>query len=76
MVLCYSENMPRALAAIDAAIEEWQKTTCIKFVKRSAEKDYLVFLRDSGYVLIFNLMFVCFSEILAPTATTKMQKQA
>ena len=50
--------MPRALAAIDAAIEEWQKTTCIKFVKRSAEKDYLVFLRDSGYVLTFN-MFIC-----------------
>jgi len=45
---CSLKNMPRALAAIDAAIEEWQKTTCIKFVKRSAEKDYLVFLRDSG----------------------------
>ena len=53
MPLCLfiAENMPRALAVIDAAILEWQAATCIRFIQRTTEKDYLVFLRDNRYSL-------------------------
>ncbi|XP_065065364.1 uncharacterized protein LOC135691427 isoform X2 [Rhopilema esculentum] len=45
---CSLKNMPRALAVIDAAILEWQAATCIRFIQRTTEKDYLVFLRDNS----------------------------
>ncbi|PFX31363.1 Zinc metalloproteinase nas-15 [Stylophora pistillata] len=42
------ENMPDAISAIEAAIKEWQSKTCITFVKRTTQQDYLWFFRQRG----------------------------
>ena len=47
-LLAFTENMPDAMSAIDAAIKEWESKTCIKFVKRTTQKDYLWFFRQRG----------------------------
>lgn len=45
---CSLKNMPEALNAIASAMREWESKTCIKFVKRTSEKDYLWFFRQKG----------------------------
>ena len=36
--------------AIDRAIKEWETKTCIKFVPRTNETDYVEFFRGKGHV--------------------------
>ncbi|XP_078598280.1 uncharacterized protein LOC144874226 isoform X4 [Branchiostoma floridae x Branchiostoma japonicum] len=43
---CSLQNIPAALTAIKTAIRQWEERTCIRFVKRTTEKDYLDFYRN------------------------------
>ncbi|XP_019641075.1 PREDICTED: zinc metalloproteinase nas-6-like [Branchiostoma belcheri] len=42
---CSLQNIPAALTAIRTAMRQWEDRTCIRFVKRTTEKDYLDFYR-------------------------------
>ncbi|XP_078681974.1 uncharacterized protein LOC144916625 isoform X10 [Branchiostoma floridae x Branchiostoma belcheri] len=42
---CSLQNIPAALTAIRTAMRQWEERTCIRFVKRTTEKDYLDFYR-------------------------------
>merc|ERR1712002_869747 len=44
---CSLEHIQEALDAIHAAIEEWEKKTCIRFKKHTNEKYFLTFFRDT-----------------------------
>ena len=46
-----TENMPSALQAIRLAMNQWEAKTCIRFVPRTNEKDYLEFFRNTQYVI-------------------------
>ena len=39
--------MPTALEAIRLAMAQWEAKTCIRFVQRTTEKDYLEFFRNT-----------------------------
>ncbi|KAK3701375.1 hypothetical protein QZH41_008744, partial [Actinostola sp. cb2023] len=41
-------NIPAAMAAIQAAIREWEMNSCLKFVRRTTENDYLDIFKGSG----------------------------
>ena len=41
-------NMDRAVRTTMEAIAEWESKTCIRFVKRTTEKEYLWFHRGNG----------------------------
>ena len=36
------------MVAIDAAMKEWSRKTCIRFKKRTTEPDYVRFMMGSG----------------------------
>lgn len=38
--------------AIESAMKEWEEKTCIRFVPRTNEKDYVEFFDGSGYVCL------------------------
>ena len=40
--------MDRAVRTTMEAIAEWESKTCIRFVKRTTEKEYLWFHRGNG----------------------------
>ncbi|EDO28644.1 predicted protein, partial [Nematostella vectensis] len=40
--------MPDAMKAIRGAMDEWQASTCLRFVPRTNQKDYLWFFRQKG----------------------------
>ncbi|XP_031557254.1 meprin A subunit beta-like [Actinia tenebrosa] len=42
------ENVPEAVASINAAIREWEENTCLKFVRRTTERDYIKMFNGSG----------------------------
>jgi len=44
---CSLENMPSALRAIRLAMNQWEAKTCLRFVPRTNEKDYLEFFRNT-----------------------------
>eukprot|EP00795_Rhopilema_esculentum_P001751 gene1751-16235_t len=44
---CSLENMPTALKAIRLAINQWESKTCLRFVPRTNENDYLEFFRNT-----------------------------
>lgn len=46
----HSANMDRAVRTTMQAIAEWESKTCLRFVKRTTEKEYLWFHRGNGYV--------------------------
>ena len=35
---------------IKSAIKEWQTKTCVKFIDRTSEEDYIEFVYEEGYV--------------------------
>lgn len=41
-------NIPKAMAAIIAGMDEWSRKTCIRFRKRTTETDYAYFRYGSG----------------------------
>ncbi len=45
----WTENMPEALNAIQSAMKEWESKTCIRFVKKTSQRDYLWFFRQKGW---------------------------
>lgn len=45
---CSIANMDRAVRTTMEAIAEWESKTCIRFVKRTTEKEYLWFHRGNG----------------------------
>jgi len=45
---CSVANMDRAVRTTMEAIAEWESKTCIRFVKRTTEKEYLWFHRGNG----------------------------
>ena len=70
----FAENMPEALNAIASAMREWESKTCIKFVKRTSEKDYLWFFRQKGLVTNRNnvikhrcIQYLCAETIVKDT---------
>ena len=44
----HSANMDRAVRTTMQAIAEWESKTCLRFVKRTTEKEYLWFHRGNG----------------------------
>ena len=38
----------KAMAAINAAMQEWELKTCIRFKKRTTERNYVQFFKGSG----------------------------
>ncbi|XP_065684758.1 zinc metalloproteinase nas-14 isoform X2 [Hydra vulgaris] len=44
---CSIENLPDAVEAVTKAMAEWENKTCIRFVKRTNEKYFLEFFRDT-----------------------------
>ncbi|CAB3997590.1 zinc metallo ase nas-13-like [Paramuricea clavata] len=45
---CSVANLPSAIEATKKAIAIWEKNTCIRFVERTNEKNYLEFFRSGG----------------------------
>ena len=56
LVFQYSANIDRSVRTTMQAIAEWESKTCLRFVKRTTEKEYLWFHRGNGYELICALM--------------------
>ena len=46
--MLFTEQNPRALAAVSAAIQQYAEDTCIRFKPRKNEKDYLEFFVGRG----------------------------
>ena len=44
---CYTENMPELQRIIRLAMNDWESKTCIKFIERTNEKDYVNFFRGT-----------------------------
>merc|ERR1712002_1013208 len=44
---CSIENYPDAVAAVHAAIAQWERKTCIRFVKWTNQKFHLTFFRNT-----------------------------
>ena len=44
---CSLENLPDAVEAVTKAMAEWENKTCIRFVKRTNEKYFLEFFRNT-----------------------------
>ena len=47
---CFSsfiENMPNLVRIVKKAMREWEKLTCIRFVRRNKEEDFVRFFRGS-----------------------------
>ena len=40
-------NLKDEMIAIEAAMKEWEKKTCLRFVERKTEEKYLRFFRDT-----------------------------
>ncbi|CAH1233803.1 TLL1 [Branchiostoma lanceolatum] len=43
---CSLQNIPAALTAIKTAMRQWEERTCIRFVQRTTEEDYVDFYRS------------------------------
>lgn len=46
---CYTENMPELQRIIRLAMNDWESKTCIKFIERTNEKDYVNFFRGTQW---------------------------
>ena len=57
LVFHYSANIDRSVRTTMQAIIEWESKTCLRFVKRTTEKEYLWFHRGNGYELICAIPF-------------------
>lgn len=44
----YIANLPGSVEATKKAMAIWEKNTCIRFVKRTNEKNYLELFRGGG----------------------------
>ena len=58
--------MPEALNAIQAAMNEWESKTCIRFVKRTSQRDYLWLFRQQGWemrLMASSILFVILSHM-------------
>merc|ERR1712002_327965 len=44
---CSISNLPRAVAAVHAAIAQWERKTCIRFVPYTNQKFHLTFFRNT-----------------------------
>ena len=47
MFSCFAENMPELQSIVRLAMDDWESKTCLKFVERTNEKDYVTFFRGS-----------------------------
>ena len=45
----FAANMDRAVRTTMEAIAEWESKTCLRFVKRTTETEFLWFHRGNGY---------------------------
>ncbi len=55
----FSAANPEATLAIMLAMKEWMSHTCLSFVQRTVEKDYIEFFMNcSGYVTIFIFVLI------------------
>ena len=43
--LTFSEENPSAKNVILSAMREWEQSSCLKFVRRTTEKDYIEFFQ-------------------------------
>ena len=46
----FLDDNPVAKAVILSAMKEWEESSCLKFVQRTDEADYLEFFQGSGSV--------------------------
>ena len=46
--LTFSEENPTAKNVILSAMREWEQSSCLKFVRRTTEKDYIEFSKEAG----------------------------
>lgn len=44
---CSMKNMPELQSIVRLAMDDWESKTCLKFVERTNEKDYVTFFRGS-----------------------------
>ena len=56
LVFQYSADIDRSVRTTMQAIAEWESKTCLRFVKRTTEKEYRWFHRENGYQVICALM--------------------
>ena len=44
---CSTENMPEIQRIVRQAMDDWEAKTCLQFVERDKEADYITFFRGS-----------------------------
>ena len=47
-IFCFNNQGGKAIQAIEAAFRDYHAKTCLRFVKRTNQRDYIVFNAKSG----------------------------
>jgi hypothetical protein len=47
ILLCFVENMPGLVAVVKQAMRDWESKTCVLFVERDQEEDYVEIFRGT-----------------------------
>ena len=46
-------SQPKAMQAIENAMNEWSSVSCIRFIRRTTEQSYIEFFKGKGYVKFY-----------------------
>ena len=60
----FAANMDRAVRTTMEAIAEWESKTCLRFVKRTTETEFLWFHRGNGYDGFYQVLRASYPLIL------------
>ena len=59
---CFSGREENAEKIIKEAMLEWEAKTCIRFVNRTNEEDFVKFEKLEGYVYKLSTTKICYNE--------------